>query len=246
MAVTITNDAATTRTNLGLGDAATKTVGTAAGNIPVLDGSGDLAASTYTDTVYTHPTTAGNKHIPTAGAADQVLTYSASGTATWADAAGGKVIAIKTTVMDTIQTFGSMGVSYHAVTALAVTITPNSSSSKFYITCSLSYAAQPGHGTAARIYRNGVFFNTPTSDGLRSLAHAASENVGSDGGGFMQVSIADAPSSTSALTYQLYVGQENPTATMRVGTAAQGYANNNTPGYPGRTTNIITIFEYED
>jgi len=91
MAVTITNDAATTRTNLGLGDAATKTVGTASGNIPVLDSSGDLPTSTYTntDTVYTHPTTAGNKHIPTSGAADQVLTYSASGTAAWADAAAG-------------------------------------------------------------------------------------------------------------------------------------------------------------
>jgi hypothetical protein len=98
MAVTITNDAATTRTNLGLGDAATKTVGTASGNIPVLDSSGDLPTSTYTntDTVYTHPTTAGNKHIPTSGAADQVLTYSSSGTATWADAAGGGVAGIST------------------------------------------------------------------------------------------------------------------------------------------------------
>ena len=32
---------------------------------------------------YTHPTTAGNKHIPTGGASGQVLKYSASGTATW-------------------------------------------------------------------------------------------------------------------------------------------------------------------
>lgn len=37
----------------------------------------------FTDTVYTHPTTAGNKHIPTGGASGQVLKYSASGTATW-------------------------------------------------------------------------------------------------------------------------------------------------------------------
>ena len=96
MAFTLSGDVATTRTNLGLGDAATKTTGTAAGNVPVLDSSGDLAASTYTDTVYTHPTTAGNKHIPTAGATDQVLTYSSSGTATWADAAGGgKVLQVK-------------------------------------------------------------------------------------------------------------------------------------------------------
>lgn len=41
---------------------------------------------------YVHPTTAGNKHIPTGGAANQVLKYSASGTAAWAtmdDAAHG-------------------------------------------------------------------------------------------------------------------------------------------------------------
>ena len=50
--------------------------------------SGTLPAGRYTDTVYTHPTTAGNKHIPTAGATDQVLTYSSSGTAAWADPAG--------------------------------------------------------------------------------------------------------------------------------------------------------------
>ena len=43
-----------------------------------------VIASTDTDTVYTHPTSAGNKHIPTGGAAGQFLKYSSSGTATWA------------------------------------------------------------------------------------------------------------------------------------------------------------------
>ena len=38
----------------------------------------------FTDTVYTHPTTPGNKHIPTGGATGQYLKYSASGTAAWA------------------------------------------------------------------------------------------------------------------------------------------------------------------
>lgn len=33
--------------------------------------------------VYTHPTTSGNKHIPTLGAANNVLKYSADGTAAW-------------------------------------------------------------------------------------------------------------------------------------------------------------------
>ena len=39
----------------------------------------------YKDTVYTHPTTAGNKHIPSGGSSGQVLTWSSSGTATWAN-----------------------------------------------------------------------------------------------------------------------------------------------------------------
>ena len=38
----------------------------------------------FTDTVYTHPTTAGNKHIPSGGASGQFLKYSAAGTAAWA------------------------------------------------------------------------------------------------------------------------------------------------------------------
>lgn len=35
------------------------------------------------DTKYTHPTTAGNKHIPAGGASGQILRWSADGTATW-------------------------------------------------------------------------------------------------------------------------------------------------------------------
>lgn len=40
---------------------------------------------------YVHPTTAGNKHIPSGGAANQILKYSASGTAIWADPSSGPV-----------------------------------------------------------------------------------------------------------------------------------------------------------
>jgi len=64
--------------------------GFTASDIPSLDASkittGTLSTDRYVDndTVYTHPTTAGNKHIPSGGATDQVLTYSSSGTASWA------------------------------------------------------------------------------------------------------------------------------------------------------------------
>lgn len=41
------------------------------------------ANAKFTDTVYTHPTTSGNKHIPSGGSAGQVLKWSADGTAVW-------------------------------------------------------------------------------------------------------------------------------------------------------------------
>lgn len=39
----------------------------------------------FTDTVYTHPTTSGNKHIPSGGSSGQILRWSADGTAVWGD-----------------------------------------------------------------------------------------------------------------------------------------------------------------
>ena len=44
---------------------------------------GDGTWATPPNTVYAHPTTAGNKHIPAGGAAGQILRWSADGTAVW-------------------------------------------------------------------------------------------------------------------------------------------------------------------
>ena len=50
----------------------------------VYDGSAyQLIGDLDTNTVYTHPTSAGNKHIPAGGAAGQILRWSADGTAMW-------------------------------------------------------------------------------------------------------------------------------------------------------------------
>ena len=49
--------------------------------------NGNITINGTETVVYTHPTTAGNKHVPTGGAAGQVLTYGgASGTAAWGTA----------------------------------------------------------------------------------------------------------------------------------------------------------------
>ena len=58
----------------------------------VVQKSNGVITKSYTDgtasadvTVYTHPTTAGNKHIPSGGSAGKFLGWSSSGTATWQD-----------------------------------------------------------------------------------------------------------------------------------------------------------------
>lgn len=47
------------------------------------DATNDKVTIAATDTVYTHPTTSGNKHIPSGGSSGQILRWSADGTAVW-------------------------------------------------------------------------------------------------------------------------------------------------------------------
>ena len=80
----------TTATTISQGDDLMFTAGTGITCETTADGTVTITNTvTDTDTVYTHPTTAGNKHIPTGGATDQYLKYDSSGTAVWADVSGG-------------------------------------------------------------------------------------------------------------------------------------------------------------
>ena len=54
-----------------------------AGSSNFLRGDNSWVTPTDTDTVYTHPTSAGNVHIPAGGAAGQILKYASAGTAAW-------------------------------------------------------------------------------------------------------------------------------------------------------------------
>ena len=54
-----------------------------AGSTTFLRGDNSWVTPTDTDTVYTHPTSAGNVHIPAGGSAGQILRYASAGTAAW-------------------------------------------------------------------------------------------------------------------------------------------------------------------
>ena len=72
-----TNDYTTTEKNklAGISEGATK--------VEESDTNGNIKVDGSETAVYTHPTTAGNKHIPAGGAANQVLEYDQAGTAKW-------------------------------------------------------------------------------------------------------------------------------------------------------------------
>ncbi len=58
-------------------------------------GATNIHANNYVNTVYSHPTTAGNKHLPTGGAVGQELENSASGTGVWVNRKWDKSITIE-------------------------------------------------------------------------------------------------------------------------------------------------------
>lgn len=53
------------------------------------DVTSDKITISSVDTKYTHPTTAGNKHIPSGGSTGQILKWDSNGTAVWANESGG-------------------------------------------------------------------------------------------------------------------------------------------------------------
>ena len=71
--------------SVGNGTVTIKQNGTSKGSF-TMNQSGNTTielTDTDTDTKYTHPTTSGNKHIPSGGSSGQILRWSADGTAAW-------------------------------------------------------------------------------------------------------------------------------------------------------------------
>lgn len=73
-----------TKEDIGLGNVENKNSATIRGELTKENVTNALGYTPpTTNTVYTHPTTAGNKHIPSGGSAGQILRWSADGTAVW-------------------------------------------------------------------------------------------------------------------------------------------------------------------
>ena len=221
MAVTITNDAATTRTNLGLGDAATKTVGTAAGNIPVLDGSGKLPAVNGENLT-------GIVALPTGGSVGQVVTNTSSGAGNWQDAAaGGKVLQMK--IHNASPGYGQMGsAQVWSDSPFSITITPKSTTSQFFVTyqvgvLTIDNGGDSGYSLRVKRVTGGVTSyptGLTTYDGSGTTHATYYENRGGWSGDVVRIhsniGFDNVTHNLSDITYTVQ-GAHYSTNTMRVG-----------------------------
>jgi hypothetical protein len=112
----------------------------------------------------------------------------------------GKVLQVITATDETERSTTST--SYvTASNTLSVTITPSSASNKIYLLCTTVTTKNTAEGGYITIYRGAT--NLGTAQGLSRYSGGA---LGWKGLG---ISILDSPSSTSALTYQVYIKSDD-------------------------------------
>ena len=198
MAFTLSGDAATTRTNLGLGDAATKTTGTASGNIPVLDSSGQIADAQIAALSVSK--------LSGVGTTGQVLTSTGTTTApTMQDAAGGGKV-LQVVQQSFTGTADTREVDNNFVdTGITVNITPSSPSSKVLVQV---YIGKSGCDAASRttnfrLVRAGVNISIGDLDGSRTRGSFATGCAYTDEGQTASMNYLDSPNTTSSTTYKI-------------------------------------------
>ena len=100
-----------------------KTIDIKAGsNVSISKAAGIITiSSTDTNTVYTHPTTSGNKHIPSGGSSGQILRWNSDGTAEWGTDNNNTYTAATTTNLGLTKLFSDtvQSIAGNTVTATA-------------------------------------------------------------------------------------------------------------------------------
>jgi hypothetical protein len=164
----------------------------------------------------------------------------------------GKVLQVVSTPY--IGTFSLASTTFTDVTDFSAIITPSLSTSKILVlisTCigsiySSTGGALYGQGVAMRATRNGVVLTDSAASGSRQSAFSsggphAGLNTGSVVRASLQGIYLDAPSSTSALTYQVQINSADSGTTAYVNRA--GTDTNSASSHHVRTLSTITLME---
>lgn len=154
-------------------------------------------------------------------------------------ASGGKVLQVLSTTKT--NTFSTTSTTPAAVTGLDVIITPTSATSKILVFCFMTICSDPSLGFPVFYLQRGA------TEILKGDAGAANQRRVTGGAatlnsnylGNANVTFLDSPSSTSALTYGMYVSTADSSGTVAINrTFVNGNNNFNALG-----TSTITVME---
>lgn len=178
--------------------------------------------------------------------AGKVLTSDANGLASWqAPSVTGKILQVGYSSKGDTWSAATTGDNFYTVPGLSVTLTPNSSSSKFLITTSL-YAGVSTYQIKFRILRNGTPVILGTSEGGRPVTTgviipydsttAMQYNLGFLGGTHM-----DSPGTASSVTYSVQMAAYD-TQTVYLN-RSKNWQNSAVNGYDAAPVSTLTVME---
>jgi hypothetical protein len=159
----------------------------------------------------------------------------ASGAARSNWGAGGLLQVVQTTKTDTFSTASS----YTSVTGLSASITPSSSSSKILVTVSLGALSATNSSFKMGMYRGATPIYVGDAAGSRPQASAQSQTTNNYQAMFGAWSYLDSPSTTSSITYQVYIGS-NGSATLYLNRTDR---DSNTSTEDARSASSIILME---
>jgi hypothetical protein len=129
---------------------------------------------------------------------------------------GQTILQVQQTILSTAFTASTFG-SYIAITGLSVSITPQSTTSKILVMASITGSDTNNYPLLFHIYKNGSVITPtgPTTSYTPNNCYAMlGGGTGSNAGftGTIHFQYIDSPSSTSSLTYQIYVAKPSGTS----------------------------------
>jgi len=189
-----------------------QTLDLSSGTVTLPNNAVDLNSAKVTNAL---PVTKGGTGLSSLGSAGQIIQVNSGASALeFAAASGGGILQLKSANdANKVTTTSS---SYTALSNLSVSITPAATANKILILANVHGSGANGSnaGGAVAIYRNGSLLSgangNASSNRTRAMGQLASGNGGEEWivNGSATVFL-DNPASTSALTYQLYIRNED-------------------------------------
>jgi hypothetical protein len=161
-----------------------------------------------------------------------------TGTLPKAQLPAGSVLQVVSATKTNSQTI--TGTSYVQISDLTATVTPSNSSNKILISVSIGFGGGTNFYPAFKLYRNGTPININSVGGTGESCSFGFQNPTS-AERYFQVNhqFLDSPSSTSAITYSVYVSpMRTASQTININTANTVGDNNQLKG-----TSTITVME---